>query len=135
MRLAALLVALVVVAGCGDTNIYQNPLGPSPPGAPATRHSIEFRVSGNANGARIRFADPVDGITQVLTALPYVVEASTTQATIFLSLDVTPTAYPFAILAPFLSAQIVVDGALFREATSADTSLNTLSVSGTWRAD
>lgn len=134
MRIHALALALAVVtAGCGDT-ILNTPAPIVTPIPTPRSHTIEFRVSGNATAARIRYSNPVDGLTQVLTGLPYVVDLATTQATIFLSLDVTPLAYPFLIQAPFLSAQIIVDGSLFREATSSDTALNTLSVTGTWRA-
>jgi len=50
----------------------------------------------------------------------------------FLSIDATPTSYPF-LLFPFMSVQIFVDGLLFREASSADFLLATITASGTWR--
>jgi hypothetical protein len=124
------LFLATTVAACGDT-VYQ--VTPPAPTAPS-RTSIEFRVSGNASSARIRYANPVDGLTQVVTSLPYVIELATTQDNFFLSLDVTPLSYPFFVPNPFMSAQIIVNGFLFREATSNDTLMNTLSVSGTYRA-
>jgi hypothetical protein len=132
-RLVVVAALALAAAGCGDT-ILNTPAPIITPIPTARSHTIEFRVSGNATAARIRYSNPVDGLTQVLTGLPYIVDVATTQATLFLSLDVTPIAYPFLITAPFLSAQITVDGALFREASSSDTALNTLSVNGTWRA-
>jgi hypothetical protein len=146
LTLALVVVGTLFAASCGDTVInpptYPAPIAPTPTPQPAPTpppaprsNTIEFRVSGNASSARIRFSNPVDGLTQVITGLPYIVEATTTQTIIFLSLDVTPIAYPIGITAPFLSAQIVVNGSLFREATATDTALNTLSVNGTWRAN
>lgn len=133
--LVAVLALALAAAACGDT-IVQVPTTPAPIPSPAARtNTIEFRANGNATAARIRFSNPIDGLTQVVTGLPYVVEASTTQTTIFLSLDVTPIAFPLFVQAPFLSAQIIVNGSLFREASSSDTALNTLSVNGTWRAN
>jgi hypothetical protein len=141
MKLFALAIIAAVFVSCGDTNVYpNNPTAPAPtplptlPPAPQ-RNVVQFRVNGNAIAARIRYSDPVDGLTQVVTSLPYLAQLATTQTEIFLSLDVTPTSYPLFIAAPFLSAQIVVNGSLFREATADDTTLNTLSVNGTWRAN
>ena len=130
------LVALVALAavGCGDT---YNVAAPTAPTAPVVipRHTIEFRVTGNATSARIRYSNPAEGLTQTVSSLPFLADTATAQPLIFLSLDVTPIAYPFIIGAPFMSAQIIVDGFLFREATSNDTTLSTISASGTWRAN
>jgi hypothetical protein len=134
MRSLLVLVVALAAVGCGDT-IVQLPNTPAPPPETTRTNTIEFRVNGNATSARIRYSDPIDGLTQVVTGLPYVVELATTQSAIFLSLDVTPIAFPFLVQAPFLSAQIIVNGSLFREATSSDTALNTLSVNGTWRSN
>lgn len=124
-------------ASCGDT-IIQQPTAPTPPPVVVTpvviRNMIEFRVVGNATLARVRYSDPIDGLTQTVTSLPFIADLVTTQNTIFLSLDVTPISFPLINQAPFLSAQIIVNGFLFREATTTDTTFNTLSVSGTWRA-
>lgn len=94
---------------------------------------IELRVTGNANQVRVRNSNPVDGLTQTITTLPYLTSFDITEDTFFLTLDVTPLSYPANIQFPFLNAQIFVDGKLFREATSGDWLLNTLSVNGTWR--
>jgi hypothetical protein len=137
---ASSLLALVVVAlsafRCGDV-IVNNPAAPTetktttPP--PVPRFTIEFRAVGNATAARIRYSTPADGLTQVVTSLPYVSSFTTTATSLFLSLEVTPLSYPLLSGNPFLSIQIVANGTLFREATSNDITLNTLQVSGTWR--
>lgn len=141
LRLAAVcfligIAALVMLftPGCDrsrDSVTVNVPTGPTPP--TVTMNGIEFRVIGNANSVRIRHINPVDGLSQVSTVLPYVLTLKTEQTVMFLSLEVTPQSYPAALLAPFLSAQIFVNGTLFREGSSADLLLLPISVSGTWR--
>jgi len=134
MRSIVVVLALAL-CGCGDTVInVPTPTAPTPtPATPAPRTTIEFRVVGNAAAVRVRYSTPIDGLTQVVTSLPYGNSFSTAATTMFLSLEATPIAYPLLSGNPFLAIQIVVNGALFREATANDTALNTLSVSGTWR--
>lgn len=127
--LLVVLLALFTM-GCDEEITVNIPPAPSPI---VTFSTIEFRVLGNAQTVRIRHANSVDGLSQVTTVLPYVIAFKTDRASMFLSLDVTPLSYPFDIFAPFLSAQIFVDGALFREGSSSDFALTTLSVTGTWR--
>jgi len=136
MRPAALVVAamLSLATACGsDVNIY-NPTEPSKPAtvAAVVKSSISFRVFGNASQVRIRYSTPLDGLTQVVTSLPYANTFTTTETSLFLSLEGTPLVYP-VVLSPFLNVQIVADGLLFREATSNDFTANPLTVSGTWR--
>jgi hypothetical protein len=132
-----LFVILVLLSSC--TRIYNErdrsttTTTPTSPTPPVTRTTIEFRVVGNASSARIRYSTPVDGLTQVISSLPYSSSFSTAATSLFLSLEVTPLSYPLLSGNPFLAIQIVVNGALFREATANDLSLTTLSVSGTWR--
>jgi len=130
----AALIALSV-AGCGDTNVWI-PTAPSDQATPAVvavvKSTISFRVFGNASQVRIRYSTPIDGLTQVVTSLPYTNTFTTVDQSMFLSLEGTPLIYP-VILNPFFSVQIVTDGVLFREATANDFTANTLSVSGTWR--
>jgi hypothetical protein len=141
MKLIALAAAALValsVAACGDT-ILNVPTSPSPnasatPNVPVLgRHTIAFRVQGNPSAARVRFSTPIDGLVQVTTTLPYNATFQTNSDNMFLSLEGTPLSYPIAINNPFFSIQIIVDGYLFREATSAEFLLNTLSINGTWR--
>ena len=145
-RLALVSGLALVVIGCSDTNIIV-PTAPTaypttgtpglPPGAPVpvTAAKIEFRVSGNATGARVRYATSTDGSSQVTSALPFVFTIAVAQPSIFLSLAATPLSYGFlGLSSPFMSAQIFVNGILFREATSSDFFLSTVSASGTWRS-
>jgi hypothetical protein len=129
------LICLAVVA-CDKTYItVPTAPGQSSAGSPAaTKHTVSFRVIGNATAAKVRYATPADGLAQVVTTLPYVNTFTTTIESLFLSLDATPTEYPLGTLFPFLGIQIVVDDVVFREATSQTSALTTLSVTGTWRA-
>ena len=129
-KLISAIALLTFISAC-DRDTIVNVTTPTP--VDTGKNSIEFRVSGNPVLARIRYSTPVDGLTFVNTSLPYVIGLSTTQNTMFLSLEATPTQYPFTITIPVLQVQIFVNGNLFREASSSDFSLNTISVSGTWR--
>lgn len=135
MRSIVVLVLALGLCGCGDTviNVPTAPRETPAPSTPAPRSTIEFRVVGNAAAVRVRYSTPIDGLTQVVTSLPYGNSFATSATTMFLSLEATPIAYPLLSGNPFLAVQIVVNGALFREATANDTALNTLAVSGTWR--
>jgi hypothetical protein len=123
--------------GCRDTiNVLPSPVStptPTPTATPVPLNVIEFRVNGNPILAKVRFSDPVDGLTLVTTVLPYSISIQTAQTTMFLSLEATPTGYPFSVNVPVMQVQIFANGSLFREANSSDFSLNTISVSGTWR--
>jgi len=144
-------IGLVLAIACRDTNIIipqptqptatpssatPVPTNPATPVTPTTgtAHRFEFRVGGNASLARIVYSSPSDGALQVVTALPYSTTLSSTETSVFLSLDVTPLAFASTVLYPFVSVQIVVDGVMFREATLTDVGTYPISVSGTWRA-
>lgn len=141
LRLCLPALACVLVCGaCRDTTIIYPGGTPTTPtitgsgGSPRVGADvIEFRVSGNATGARVRYSDTVDGLTQTVTTLPFLVTLTSSAPSLFVAIDATPLGFPFVSGFPFLSAQIVVNGALFREATSSDFTLQTISVSGTWR--
>ena len=133
MRTLLTVLVALTVAGCRDTIII--PIAPSPTAAPTptlTRTVFEFRATGNASSARIRYSTPADGLTQVVSSLPYANSFVATDTSLFLSLEVTPLAYS-VISNPFLSISIVAGGAVFRQATQNDLTANTLAVSGTWR--
>jgi hypothetical protein len=138
LRVARILVVVIVgvlATRCGDTIINNTPTQPSTAGTSttSTMTKIEYRVSGNASSARVRYSNEQDGLIQTVTTLPFFTTVTTTQDSAFVSLEVTPLSYPAIVTAPFLSAQIFVNGNLFREATSNEFILNTIAVNGTWR--
>ena len=136
-RLAALaFFAGLLCLACRDTIIV--PTGPAiatptPTPSSGAKQTIQFRVLGNATSAVVRYSTPANGLAQELTSLPFFSTFTTTATAVFLSLQATPSGYPFAVTAPFLNVQIVVNNDVFQEASSGDFLLNTLSVSGTWR--
>jgi hypothetical protein len=131
-----LLVTLSALAiACRPTTIVNNlPNNPSPlpVAVVVVKHTIQFRVTGNASSVRVRYSTPVDGLGQVVTSLPYFNTFQVAGDSVFLSLEATPISYGF-VQYPFLSIQIAVDNIVFREATSADFLLVPLSTSGLWR--
>jgi hypothetical protein len=137
MRLAPVFVLLIGLVSACERTIVVNPTNPSTnpttPTEVAKPIKVDYRVSGNAITARIRYSNPIDGLTQVITALPFSVSFSTTTDQIFLSIESTPLTYPSTVIYPFMSVQIFVNGVLFREASSADFVQNPISVNGTWR--
>lgn len=145
MKKLIFVALLFLVVSCSDTNIIvptsptsvvTNPNNPGNPNNPiVTQNKIEFRVSGNATGARIRYSNSNDGIAQVTSVLPFVFNITTNQQSIFLSLEATPTGYSSFTISPFVAAQIFVNGLLFRETASSDFLFTTITVSGTWRAN
>src|SRR6187401_1888692 len=120
-----------VVLPAEPTEIIHNT--PVTPSTPIRRDIVEIRVSGNATSARIRYSNPLDGLVQVTTVLPYFVSFESVKDTLFISLEVTPVSYGLLTNSPFLSAQVFVNGNLFREAATSDFLLNTVIVSGTYR--
>ena len=124
--------ALTLTAGlCGDRTTINN-IQPSPVPDPAkTTTRIEFRVSGNVPTVRVRYSDPVNGTNQTVTSLPFQAAFDTSLTSLFLSLDVSSTT-AVLISNPFLSAQILVNGNVFRQAVSSEV-LPTILISGDWR--
>jgi hypothetical protein len=136
LRLALCALVLAGAWACGDTIVnIPNPTQATPldtkPAVITSR--LEFRVTGNATSARIRYSTPLDGLVQTTTTLPFFTSFNTTSDNLFLSLEVTPINYSAIVNNPFLSAQILVNNTLFREATSTDFLLYTISVNGVWR--
>jgi hypothetical protein len=128
MKLLPLLL-LLFVAGC-DQNI--DVILPTDPTPVVVSNTFEFRVTGNAQQVRIRYSNPVDGTSQVSSALPFFTSFRSDRDYVFLSLDVTPLNFPFSVTQPFISAQILVNGEVFGQASSTEF-LETVSISGTWR--
>jgi hypothetical protein len=140
MKRRLLLPFLAVLLGGACTKVYvptQPSTTPTPTPVPAPvpvqRDTIQFLVTGNASGARIRYQDALDGLVQVTTGLPFVVNIQSVETSAFLSLDATPTGYPTGTYSPFLSVQILVNGVIFREASTADWQMGTVAVQGTFR--
>jgi hypothetical protein len=135
MRSILVVLVALLVAGCGDTiiNVPNQPSAVTSSTTAATSNKLEFRVTGNASSARIRYSTPLDGLVQTTTTLPFFTSFSTKADDMFVSLEVTPISYSAIVNNPFLSAQILVNNTLFREATSTDFFLYTISVSGVWR--
>jgi hypothetical protein len=130
------IILAIGIFSCRDVvNVNQPSPTPTPTVTPVvpTNNIIEYRVQGNASSAKIKFSFPTDGLTLLTSVLPYDTTYSTPLNTVFVSLEATPVSYPFNILTPFLSVQIFANGNIFREATSSDFLLGTISVNGTWR--
>jgi hypothetical protein len=133
-----LILALALVTGCtqvayppGSEQQNKSPTSPSN----VAESKIEFRVNGNATSVRIRISNANDGLSQIITTMPYTSNLTTKEDSLFVSLEATPISYSALTVFPFLSVQIFVNGKLFREATSNEFLLNTLFVNGTWRRD
>jgi len=137
LRSVLVAVSCAAVIACGDT-VINVPTTPTPvpdttKAPPVVKTVIQFRVLGNATSARVRWSTPDDGLTQVITSMPYFATRTITGSSLFLSLEASPISYGFGVLYPFLSVQIVVNDTVFREASSQDFLLAPLSVSGQWR--
>lgn len=128
-----LIVLSLLLCACNEVNFPTNPDTTTQ----STNNSakIEFRVTGNATGVRVRVSNAQDGSFQALTTMPYSTSITTKDQSMFVSLDATPTGYSALTLFPFLAVQIFADGKIFREASSNEFLLNTVAVSGTWRRD
>lgn len=135
-RIIPLILAVGIFA-CRDIVNVTNP-SPTPTPTPTViptpqLNEIEYRVQSNATSVRISYSFPTDGLTLVTSVPPYDTVYSTSLNTVFVSLTATPVSFPFNILTPFTSVQIFANGSIFREATTSDFLLGTISVSGTWR--
>lgn len=136
MRSCVFILVAILVAGCRPTTnvTITSPSAPTTPAATAVvKHTIQFRVTGNAMSARVRYSTPTDGLGQVVTSLPYFNTFTIAGDSLFLSLEATPSGYGSGVFYPFLSIQIAVDNTVFREATTQDFILSPLSISGQWR--
>lgn len=130
MKFISVIAFIGVMIACN--RIYL-PSQPTPTTPTTTTSKIEFRVNGNASSAKIRYTTERDGIVQTTSTLPFFATFNTSADNLFLNLEVTPLNYSGVIQSPFMSAQIFANGDLFREATSNDFFLTTITVSGTWR--
>ena len=125
------LLLLLFLFSLSCTKVYnQLPTEPSDSAKTSGLDIIEYRVTGTATSVSIRYSNSSDGLTQVTTSLPYSVTIQSDKKVIFLSLDAQVLL--FTSLQPFMSAQIYVNGQLFREATATNFS-TPLSIAATFR--
>ena len=106
-------VTLIVSAACTKTYIL-----PPDPGADVTptpvpvSHTIEFRVLGTVPLADVTYGSAQDGTTATQTSVPWTASMRTTRPSLFVYLKASST------FSGTITAQIFVDGQLFREATN-----------------
>ena len=114
MRRVLLAASLAfVVAGCVKNYLPppdQSTSAPTP--VVPTQHTIEFRVLGTVPLADITFGSAQDGTTSTQTAVPWTSSFRTTRETLFVYLKASSS------FSGTITAQIFVDGQLFREATN-----------------
>jgi len=107
--------------------------GPSPAPTPVPEppkvHEFEFRVTGTVRGVDISHSSTTEGTTLLSTDLPWFATIRSTRVLMFLSLVVQ--AAPFSD--GTLTAQLFVDGQLFREAHAVGFEPK-VSISGQWSA-
>lgn len=121
----AALVAVLLVVGCSRVTVPTSPdrtgTTAAPSTVPAISDRIEFRVFGAnlLSPATIKHIDPADGLTLTTTALPYFASVTSTDPTAFVYLE----ASAFGFSTATLQVQIIVNGKLFREASSIGSSL------------
>lgn len=130
------ILLLISTANCTRITIPTQPSQTTPivDTTPKVIHdSIVFHVIGNAIAAKIRYSDSFNGLNQVTTTLPFQSTIDSTKDNTFLSLEATSTGYSALIDNPFLAIQILVNGNLFREASTNSFLNQTISISGTYR--
>ena len=75
-------------------------------------HTVEFRVLGTVPLADITYGSAQDGTSQTQTTLPWAASFKTSRSSLFVYLSARST------FSGTISAQIFVDGQLFREASN-----------------
>ena len=138
-----LLVLLLVcpACACGDDNNScedienievrqqclegRNPTAPTP--NPIARfYTVEYRVIGTTHRAKIVYASTIHGTTELVTGLPWFASFRTNNDRVFVSL------YARAEDIGTVRVQILVDGVLFREASTDGFFGTEVEVSGTF---
>ena len=103
------------------------PTEPTPIPIPVARtYTVEYRVIGTARRANIVYVSSVHGSTELTTGLPWFASFRTNRDNIFVSL------YARAEGEGVVRTQILVDGELFREASTDGTLGTGVEVSGTF---
>jgi hypothetical protein len=112
-----MIAALITFAGCVKNypplpaDDSSAPTTPTPLPAPVV-HTVEFRVLGTVPLADITYGSAQDGTSITQTTLPWTASFRTTRSSLFVYLKASST------FNGTISAQIFVDGQLFREATN-----------------
>jgi hypothetical protein len=88
-----------------------SPTTPTPVPAPVV-HTVEFRVLGTVPLADITYGSAQDGTTMTETSVPWTASFKTTRTSLFVYLKAQSS------FTGTISAQIFVDGVLFREASN-----------------
>jgi hypothetical protein len=128
-----MLLALLSATLISCTRVEVQPSAPTPvPVVTNTKDVVSFRVLGNAIGAKVRFSNSVDGLNQITTSLPFQQSIESSKDNAFFYLEATANGYAASVSNPFLSVQIVVNGVLFREASTTSIFFDTITVSGTY---
>jgi len=133
--LKLMCVALALAMSIHCTRVIYPPTGPSQTTnvtPTITKDIVSFRVLGNAVGAKVRFSNSIDGLNQITTSLPFQQSIESAKDNAFFYLEATSNGYPASVSNPFLSVQIVVNGNLFREASTTSVFFDTITVSGTY---
>jgi MmpS family membrane protein len=111
------LLVLLALAGSGCVKNY--PPLPSDSTDPTTAptpvpvsHTVEFRVLGTVPLTDITYGNSQDGTTMTETTVPWAASFKTTRTTLFVYLKAQ------SAFSGTITAQIFVDGTLFREASN-----------------
>jgi hypothetical protein len=130
------LLATALTLACGDTivNLPTTPTPATPTPPVVIKDRVEFHVTGNAIGARVKYSSSVEGLNQTTTTLPFQATLNSSSADgAFLFLEATPSGYSVLVSNPFVEVQIFVNGNLFREAATTSYLNETVTVQGTFR--
>jgi hypothetical protein len=102
------------------------PVVPTPTPVPVARtYTVEYRVIGTARRADITYTSTIYGSTDLTTGLPWFADFQTNRSQVFVSL------YALAEGNGTVRVQILVDGVLFREASTDGFFGTSVEVSGT----
>jgi hypothetical protein len=147
MFLSAVLPVVAAACACSDEdeneceqihdaarrdacNAARNPTpGPTPVPEPAKVHEFEFRVVGTVRRVDISHSSTSEGTTLLTTDLPWFATIRSTRTLMFMSLVVSSALFEEGTL----TAQLFVDGQLFREAHASGFQPS-VSISGQWSA-
>jgi hypothetical protein len=102
---------------CQQSRDNPNPTSPTPTPTPTPiTNVIEFRVTGTSPSVRIKYYSSVEGMNIVTTSLPWSAKVSTKSTNVALSLEIMSLGDGFT--EEFLSAQLIINGVLFRESST-----------------